>query len=89
MQFGNVLFPCVCIRVRARSVMSDSLRPPDCTSPGFSVHGIFPGENTGVGQHFLIQGIFLTQGLKPRLLRLLHWQTDSLPTVPPRKPLFP
>ena len=22
-------------------------------------------------------------------LRLLHWQTDSLPTVLPRKPLFP
>ena len=35
-----------------------------------------PGKNTGVGCHFLLQGIFLTQKLNPRLLR---WQADSLP----------
>ena len=29
--------------------------------------------------HFLLQQIFLTQGLKPCLLHLLHWQADSLP----------
>ena len=28
----------------------------------------FPGKNTGVGCHFLLQGIFLTQGSKPGLL---------------------
>ena len=33
----------------------------------------FPGKNTGVGCHFLLQGIFLTQGLNPCLL---HWQED-------------
>ena len=27
------------------------------------IHGIFPGKNTGVGCHFLLQGIFPTQGL--------------------------
>ena len=27
----------------------------------------FPGENTGVGYHFLLQGIFLTQGSNPGL----------------------
>ena len=36
----------------------------------------FPGKNTGVDFHFLLQGIFPTQGLNPRLL---HWQVDSLP----------
>ena len=36
--------------------------------PGFSVHGIFPGKSTGVGCYFLLQGIFLTQGLNPCLL---------------------
>ena len=36
----------------------------------------FPGKNTGVGCHLLLQGIFLTQGSN---LRLLHWQVDSLP----------
>ena len=31
-----------------------------------------PGKNTGVGCHFLLEGIFLTQGSNPGLLRLLH-----------------
>ena len=35
-----------------------------------------PGKNTGVGCHFLLQGIFLTQGWNQCLL---HWQADSLP----------
>ena len=43
----------------------------------------FPGKNTGVGCHFLLQGIFLTRGLNPRLLSLLHWQSCSLPLAPP------
>ena len=36
----------------------------------------FPGKNTGLGCHFLQQGIFLIQGLN---LHLLLWQADSLP----------
>ena len=35
-----------------------------------------PGKKTGVGNHFLLQGIFLTQGSN---LCLLHWQAGSLP----------
>ena len=42
-----------------------------------------PGKNTGVGCHFLLQGIFLTQGLNLNLLHLLHWQVGSLPLAPP------
>ena len=34
------------------------------------------GKNTGAGFHFLLQGIFLTQGSN---LHLLLWQVDSLP----------
>ena len=33
-----------------------------------------PDKNTGGGCHFLIQGIFPTQGSNPHLLCLLHWQ---------------
>ena len=33
----------------------------------------FPGKNPGVGCHFLLPGVFLTQGSKLRLLHLLHW----------------
>ena len=36
----------------------------------------FPGKNTRMRCHFLLQGIFPTQGLN---LHLLHWQVDSLP----------
>ena len=41
-----------------------------------SVHGDLPGKNTGVGCHFLLQAIFVIQGLNPCLP---HWQADSLP----------
>jgi len=43
---------------------------------------------TGMGCLALLQGIFLTQGLNPRLLYLLHWQTGSLPLMPPGKLLW-
>ena len=43
----------------------------------------FPGKNTRVGCHALLQGIFLMQGLNPHLLRLLHWQVGSLPLASP------
>ena len=43
----------------------------------------FPGKNTGVGCHFLLQEIFLTQGSN---LCLLHWQAGSLPAEPQGKP---
>ena len=39
----------------------------------------FPGKKTGVLCHFLLQEIFLIQGLRLCLLCLLHWQEDSLP----------
>ena len=42
----------------------------------------FSAKNTGIGCHFLYQGIFLTQGSNLHLLRLLHWQQDSLPFEP-------
>ena len=46
---------CVCVRVfmLCGSVLLTLCNPMDCNQPGFSVHG--------VGCHFLLQGIFLTQ----------------------------
>ena len=41
----------------------------------------FPGKKTGGDCHFLPQGIFLTQGSNPRLLR---WQSDCLLLSQPR-----
>ena len=36
--------------------------PMDCSLPGSSVHWDFPGKGTGMRCHFLLQGIFPTQG---------------------------
>ena len=62
--------------MRAKSLQScptlhDSM---DCSPPGSSVHNIFSGKNTGVGWHFLLQGIFPTQVSNSHLLCLLCWQ---------------
>ena len=43
-----------------------------CQAP--LIHGDFPGKNTGVGCHFLLQGIFLTKEQNLCLLQFLHWQ---------------
>ena len=48
----------------------------------------FSSKKTGVGCHFLLQGIFPTHGLNLSLSHLLRWQVDSLPLVPPGKPLI-
>ena len=42
-----------------------------------------------MGCHFLLQGIFLTQGSNLHLLSLLHWQAGSLQLAPPGKPTWP
>ena len=50
------------------------------------VCSFFPGRNCEAGGHFLLQGIFPTQGSNPRLLYLLHCQACALPLAPPKKP---
>ena len=53
------------------SVVSDSLghqgHARDCRLPDSAIHGDSPGQNTGVGCHALLQGIFLTQGSNSHL----------------------
>ena len=50
-----------------RSVMSDSLRPHELLPTGLLCPWDFPGKNTGVGCHFLLQGNFPTQVSSPGL----------------------
>ena len=49
--------------------------PWTVSQPGSPVHGDSPGKNTGVSCPFLLQEIFLTQGLNPSLLhcRQIHY----------------
>ena len=54
----------------------DSLRPYGLWPTRLLCSWDFPGKNTGVGCHLLLQGIFLSQGSNSCLL---HWQVGSLP----------
>ena len=74
---------CVCVPQSLSSVWvlrPHGLQPTRLLSPLN-----FPGKNTEAGCHFLLQGIFPTQGSN---LCLLHWQTDSLPLELPGKPCW-
>ena len=57
--------PCMCLCLVAASCLT-LCDPMDCSPPGSSVHGILQGEYWSC--HFLLQGIFPTQGLSPGLL---------------------
>ena len=66
------------------SVVSNSLRTHGLQSTRLLCPWDSPGKNNRVGCHFLLQGIFLTQGSNPHLL---HWQVDSLPLCHQGNPL--
>ena len=57
--------------------------PMDCSPPGSTVRGNFPGKNARVGCHALLQGIFRTQESKHRSPAV---QVDSLLSEPLGKP---
>ena len=74
---GVCVCVCVCARARVQAQSCPTLWDPmDCSPLSSSVHGIFSSKNTRVGCHFLLQGIFPTQGSNPCLL---NWQMGSLP----------
>ena len=50
----------------------------DWSLPGFFVPWDFPGKDTGMGCHFLLQGIFLTQGSNQISCKSPALQADSL-----------
>ena len=62
------------------SVVSISLRPR-----GLQPTRLFCPWDTGVGGHFLLQGIFQTQGLNLHRLCFLQWQAGSFQLMPTRK----
>ena len=61
----------VCSVARSCPTLFNSTKPARLLCPWN-----FPGKNTGVGCHFLLQRIFLIQRSN---LHLQHWQADSIP----------
>ena len=76
---------CVILCACMRSVITNSLRPRGLYPASLLCPWDFPCKNTRLDCYFLLQGIFLSQGLNPRLL---HWQVGSLTTEPPGKPFY-
>ena len=72
--------PGLCMRAKSLPLCLTLCDPLDCSPPRLLCPWDFPGKNTGVGCHALLQGSRL------RLLCLLHWQVDSLPLAPPGRP---
>ena len=63
-------------------VISNSLQPHGLELSRILCPWDFPGKNTGMGSHSLLQGIFLTQGLN---LGLLLCRQILLPSETPGK----
>ena len=61
------------------SVKSDSLQPHGLQPTRLLCPWDFPGKNTEVGRHSLLQGVLPTQGLNPGLLHAVRF----LPPEPP------
>ena len=55
----------LCEHTQSCSILCD---PMDCSLPGYSVHGILQARILKWVAHFLLQGIFLTQGSNPTSL---------------------
>ena len=77
---------CTCARTHVHSVVSDSLCPHGLKFTRLLCPWNFPGKNTGVDCHFLLQGIFLVQGWSLCLSCLLHWQVCLFLVEPPGSP---
>ena len=90
-----LLLPSIPLGVRNPSVLCSVAQscltlcdPMDCSLPGSSVHGIFQARilewvSIPFSCHFLLQGIFLTQGSNPGLSHFLYWQAESSPLALP------
>ena len=73
-----------CVRAKSLQLCPCLCNPMVCSLPGSSVHGILHGNWSGLPSP--PPWDLPHQGLNPSLLRLLHWEADSLPLVPRGKP---
>ena len=71
--WAGLCWPCVYLC----SAVSDSFVIPRTVARQAPLSKVFFRQEYWGGFHFLLQGIFLTQGSNLCLLPLLHWQVDS------------
>ena len=78
----------LCVCMLRCSVLFNYLRSCGLESTRLFCPRNFPGKNTGVGCHFLLQGIFPTQGWNPHFFASPKPAGGFLTIAPPGKP-FP
>ena len=69
-----ILFSLIVLHCSIAQACPNSLQPHGLQPTRLLFTWNFPGKNTSVGCHFLLQGIFLTQGSNLSLLHLLYQQ---------------
>ena len=84
LRFPPWSFLCCCCYCLVAKLCPTLLQPHGLQPTRLLCPWDFPGKTTGGACHFLLQGIFLTQGLN---LHLLHWQAGSSPLSHQRSPV--
>ena len=77
---------CSVLSALSCSVVFDSLQPFGLQTARLLCPWDCSGKNTGVGSHFLLQGIFQASGVKPSLLCFLHCRWTLYPLSNQRCP---
>ena len=72
----------LCLHAKSFQSCPTLCHPAGCSPPGFSVHRIFQVKILERVSRPSSRGLFPTQELNLRLLRLLHWQVGSLQIAP-------
>ena len=75
-----------CVHAQSLQSCPTLCNPMDYSLPGLLSMGFSRQEYTGVDCHFLLQGLFPTQGSNSCLQ---HWQADSLPLSYQGRPFLP
>ena len=70
-----------CVWVQSRFIHVRLFASQQTVARQASLSRWFSRKNTGEGCHAILQEIFVTQGLNPHLLKLLHWQASFLSLV--------
>ena len=69
----------MCVHVCSVTQLCPTLQPHGLVAEQTLLSMGFTSKNIGRDFHFLLQGIFLTQGPNLSLLKLLWWQVGSSP----------
>ena len=67
-----------CMHAKPLQLCLAACNPVDCGPPGSLCPWNFPGKNTGVGCHALLQGFFLTQGSNGFFTTSTTWEIHSV-----------